>query len=175
MQFILFNEKEKQQYSNEIYEITRICDKDFVPPLSARSSTLQKNFSKVSDGGSIDEYFVQMMEQKVLGVIEDGVLLGFVSFKENYCDGTIDENTVPNIYVSTVMLSPQARGRRLTACAYEHLFNSVYKDYNVYTRTWSTNGAHIRILEKFGFRELKRIKDDRGENIDTVYFEKLRK
>ena len=52
---------------------------------------------------------------------------------------------------------------------YSYLFEK-YSDRPIFTRTWSTNLAHIKILEKFGFSEHLRIKNHRGENIDTVYF-----
>jgi ribosomal protein S18 acetylase RimI-like enzyme len=53
---------------------------------------------------------------------------------------------------------------------YDHLFNEKYADRNIFTRTWSTNTAHISILKKYNFREIHRIENDRGEGIDTVYF-----
>lgn len=39
-------------------------------------------------------------------------------------------------------------------------------------RTWSTNGAQEHILDKLGYSLVRRLKDDRGEGIDTVYFVK---
>ena len=39
-------------------------------------------------------------------------------------------------------------------------------------RTWSTNGAQEHILDKLGYGLVRRLKDDRGEGIDTVYFVK---
>jgi RimJ/RimL family protein N-acetyltransferase len=57
---------------------------------------------------------------------------------------------------------------------YEHLFFTLFPTHHLFTRTWSTNAAHIAILGKFGFSQIARIENDRGEGIDTVYFAKKR-
>ena len=54
---------------------------------------------------------------------------------------------------------------------YASLFEE-YKDVNIFTRTWSTNMAHIKILSKFDFEKMSVIENDRGEGIDKVYFKK---
>jgi len=46
----------------------------------------------------------------------------------------------------------------------------LYPERFICTRTWHTNGAHIHILDTFGFREIARLKDHRGPGLDTVYF-----
>ena len=110
------------------------------------------------------------MEQKILAMLENGKLLGFVSFRENFTSDVVKEETLPNIYISTLVVRSEARGMGLTKKAYAYLFESLYPERHVFTRTWSTNNAHIRILSGFGFSELKRIPNDRGAGIDTVYY-----
>ena len=78
---------------------------------------------------------------------------------------------MPNIYISTLLVTPCGRGQGLTRKMYEFLFNE-YKNANVFTRTWSTNEAHIKILLGFGFETIKVLENDRGNGIDTVYFKK---
>ena len=82
---------------------------------------------------------------------------------------------MPNIYLSTLVLSAESRGKGITKKLYAHLFNELYPEKNIFTRTWSTNAPHIKILDYFGFDEMVRIKNDRGNGIDTVYFENRRK
>jgi ribosomal protein S18 acetylase RimI-like enzyme len=135
---------------------------------------LQKNLESLKGNGDVSEYFEEMMKHKILGFIENNKIIGFVSFRENYLNDVITSQSLPNIYLSTLILSPSARGMGLTQKAYAHLFNELYPKYNVYTRTWSTNFAHVKILGRFDFTEFFRIKNDRGESIDTVYFEKIR-
>ena len=171
MEFILLNEQQKELYSKEIIRLMTLSDKDFVPPLSSRSSTLQKNLVGETATGDVTPYFNEMIKQQVLGFFEDGVFLGFVSFKLNYTNDVISENTLPNVYLSTLVLAEEARGKKVTVRAYDHIFNTLYPNHSIYTRTWSTNIPHTKILSKFDFSELKRIKNDRGDGIDTVYFE----
>lgn len=172
MQFTILTDNQKQQYKNDIIEIMNICDADFVPPLSSRSSTTQSDLKAGEyDKNGILNYYSEMEKQYILAAIEDdSTLLGFVSYKQNYQSEIVTKT--PNIYISTLMLHPASRGKRLTSKMYEHLFFNLYPDCRIYTRTWSTNAAHIKILSDFGITEFHRIKNDRGEGIDTVYFTK---
>ena len=166
----LLSEEEKIKYSAEILEMMRISDKDFVPPLSSRSSTTQSNLSGEGAGG-IELYFSEMIKQNVLGAFEGEKLFGIVSFRENYETDIVKD--LPNIYISTLFLHPESRGRGVTKQLYSYLFFDLYKDRNIFTRTWSTNLAHIKILDFFGFELFHRIENDRGEGIDTVYFKRM--
>ena len=96
------------------------------------------------------------------------------SYKENYSCAEISPKELPNIYISTLIVSPNARGKGVTKALYGKLF-SEYENINIFTRTWSTNIAHIKILEKYGFKVIQVIKDDRGNGIDTIYFKKVHK
>lgn len=170
MIFKILTEQDKSLYKQTILEIMRLCDNDFIPPLSARNSTTQKSLigGKSTEEGLIS-YMTEMLSQVVLGSFENNNLIGFVSFKENYLSDVILDSDLPNIYLSTLMLNKEARGKRLTQQMYDYLFNVVYPDRSIFTRTWSTNIAHLKILEKFNFSLIKTIKNDRGNGIDTVY------
>lgn len=175
MEFKVLSEQEKSLYSKQIIEMMEISDKDFVPPLSARSGTLQKDLkSGQSLKSGVLSYYEQMNTQKIICAIENGLVLGFVSYIEDYVNDVITADNLPNIYLSTLVLRPQARGQNLTYRMYDHLFNTLYAERSIFTRTWSTNIAHLKILSKFDFSELARKKDDRGQGIDTVYYCKKR-
>lgn len=175
MVFELLTEAQKLQYQEQILEMLRQSDKEFIPPLSARSSTTQAD---LSGGNATQEgvfpYFKEMRKQQILGAFEDGVLLAFVSFRENYTNDSVHVEC-PNIYLSTLVMRPEARGKHLTQDMYRHLFFDLYPTCHIYTRTWSTNMAHITILGRFGFREHCRLENDRGPGLDTVYFALERK
>lgn len=173
MEFTILNKKQKSLYSSDILNMMEFCDNDFVPPLSKRKSTTQSNLTPGAEdcyNSGITYYHEEMMKQEILAAVLDEKLLGFVSFKENMSFKNIKTKDIPNIYISTLILHPNARGKGITAKMYDYLFNVLFLDRNIYTRTWSTNTAHIKILNKFGFKEIDRITDDRGEGIDTVYF-----
>ena len=174
MEFRVLNDAEKSQYREELLEILSINDKNFIPPLSQRSSTTQSNLQGDADKADILPYFEKMMEQNILAMFFEGKLVGFVSFIDNYVSPVVTAETHPNIYLSTLALRPETRGMGATKKAYAYLFFERYPHCSIYTRTWSTNGPHIHILDGFGFGELKRLPNDRGEGIDTVYFYKNR-
>ena len=58
---------------------------------------------------------------------------------------------------------------------YEHLFDTLRPRHSCFTRTWSTNAAHIAILTRMGFSLTKRVENDRAIGIDSVYFGLIRK
>lgn len=174
MEYKLLTKDEQEKYYDQIFEMMVAGDKDFIPPLSARSSTTQKDFSHTE--GSMEglkSYFEEMKAQRFMVCLDGDVLVCFLSFKENFTNDKISEKDLPNIYMSTLIMRPQYRGQKVTQTLYEKLFD-IYSHASVFTRTWSTNIAHIKILGKFRFETIATLKDDRGKGIDTVYFAKRR-
>ena len=169
MEFCILNDIQKEQYKEELFKILTQNDTAFVPPLSQRSGTTQTDFGQQHNPNGVADYLEQMLTQQIVGVFLENKLVGFVSYIENR---EADAFCLPNIYLSTLVLQPETRGMGITKKLYHHLFNELYPERNVYTRTWSTNIAHIKILMGFGFEEYKRIPDDRGQDIDTVYYAK---
>ena len=166
---------EPDKYYDQLMAMLIEADDDFVPPLSARYSNKQDDltsFEKTSDG--FKKYLEGMLHGKLIAAVENGKICGFVSYTEDLLFKHIDESKLPNIYINTLIVSKDCRGRGITKLMYDELFET-YKHANIYTRTWSTNNAHIKILGKYGFGTLAVLKDDRGPGIDTVYFEKKAK
>ena len=168
MELRILTEAEQVAFGSQILEMLTASDKEFVPPLSARSSTTQQ----VLSGGEgspegILQYYNQLQTQKVMAAVEGDTLLAFVSYIENYENDTVVQ--LPNIYLSTLVMRPEARGKGLTKRLYAQLF-AAYAPAPVFTRTWSTNTPHLRILDYFGFETIKVLPDHRGKGIDTVYF-----
>ncbi len=171
MEIRILSREEQEQIYAPAYGMLEAADEEFVPPLSSRSSSTQQNFSKREKGSSIEKYFEQLKEQRFAAVFEEGNLIAFVSYRENYTCSHIPPEELPNIYLSTLVVSPDARGKGVTTALYGKLF-SAYGNVSVFTRTWSTNIAHIKILQKYGFGVHKVLENDRGNGIDTVYFKK---
>lgn len=171
MELKILSKAEKENFREEIIALLIESDEDFLPPLSSRGSTRDKTFSaEKANSGGVLSYYNAMNSQELLAATQEDRLVGFVSFYENYEGGK-----APNIYVSTLVVAKSARGAGLTTQMYDYLFNGVFADRYIYTRTWSTNIAHTKILSRFNFTEARRIKDDRGEGIDTVYYERAAK
>ena len=172
MELLLMDEACKARYRDDILSMLTAADQDFVPPLSARFSPSQTDFSKTTLAHGVQTYFEDMCREQMLGAFEGEKLLGFVTFVENLVRPPVD--TLPNLYICTLLVKPEARGKHLTKRMYEYLFDQLFPRHSLFTRTWSTNAAHIAILQSFGFALLERIENDRGANIDTVYFGKIR-
>ncbi|MBR2897410.1 MAG: GNAT family N-acetyltransferase [Oscillospiraceae bacterium] len=172
MEIRILTESEQERYENAILAMLTEGDAEFVPPLSTRTSTTQSDLNgKMKGTGGVLSYFAAVKKQRILAATEEDKLVGFVSFKENFVDERIGEEYLPNIYISTLLVAPEGRGKGLTRRMYEVLF-AEYEHANVFTRTWSTNEAHIKILSKFGFETMLVLKNHRGNGIDTVYFKK---
>lgn len=170
MEIRILNTTEHEKYYKQIKNMLVIADSEFVPPLSQRCSTTQADMTPNSNGG-IENYFNEMKNQRFVVAVENDELLGFVSYRENHTSDDIEPDYVPNIYISTLIVSSNARGKGLTRRMYDHLFQTYSSSY-ILTRTWSTNIAHIKILEQYGFTTHKVLIDHRGKGIDTVYFVK---
>ncbi len=156
----------------DVWEMLNEAEGDFVPPLSQRSSSTQQiltGSAQRTDG--VQSYFAQLKTQRFAAVFEEGKCIAFVSYKEDYTCDQISEETLPNIYLTTLIVRKEFRGRGVTTALYEKLF-SHYANVNIFTRTWSTNHAHIRVLQKYAFSVLTVLPNHRGPGTDTVYFVK---
>ena len=176
MEFLLFESLYDTAYQLQVYELLKKCDQEFVPPLSQRTSTTQRVLgdSASDERGEPRSYFRQLCGQSAILAVEQGRVLGFMSYRERHvCEDVQD--LVITIYVTTIIVDPPHRGQKLTQRMYQKLLDIAQRrDLPVSTRTWSTNDAHIKVLSRLGFYELLRIRDGRGQGIDTVYFRKDR-
>ena len=158
-------------YDRQILGLLEQADGEFIPPLSSRGSTTQQNLSSTQavSAGVLD-YYDTMAQQPAILAIENGRCLGFMAFKIDYdCPQTPG---FPNLYASTCVVSPQARGKGLMQGFYEKMM-AVFPNHSIFTRTWHTNFAHLRVLEKLGFTLTHRLPEHRGPNLDTVYYTKF--
>ena len=78
-------------------------------------------------------------------------------------------------YLTTLCVQPEYRGQGISEVMYAEAEKDIaakFPESRITLRTWSTNGAQEHILKKLGYDLVKRLKNDRGEGIDTVYFVK---
>ena len=165
-------------FRDGIRSILEECDDEFVPPLSERTSPWQTGFTgngiaPMADG--IGSYMGNMEEESFLVMTERGsdVPLAFLAYMPGHVHPEeTDGETVD--YVSTICTRHAHRGHGVARRLYEALEQFACHDVIV-VRTWSTNLAHVHVLESMGYSEHRRIADDRGPGIDTIYFCKRRK
>lgn len=154
-----------------------------MPSLSSRNSTKQVDFNLIynTDNKPI-EYFKKITEQHNILAIEDGIVIGFMSFIYNYDRNELfNKNNIDDInnYISTICVKKEFRRKGITGKMYEYIENVLPKDtasQYVSTRTWSTNIAHINLLKKRNYDNTYIMKNDRtledGTKVDTLYFGK---
>jgi len=166
------------EIKEQIWQILCECDKEFIPALSARESSTQGN---LNNNTSLDvkpqSYFENMITQNFILAIDEetGSLVGFMTFRSNYhCEELKDY--APSNYITTICVKKDYRNHGITKGFYEVILENVedaeLASNFVTTRTWSTNDAHIHLLNKLGFINCTTLKNHRGEGIDTVYFAK---
>lgn len=175
LQIIMADVLEEGQ-KKDIYSILKAVDTEFVPPLSARSSTRQNSFeqSVPEEKNEPEVYYESMIEQHFVLALTEGKVIGFLSYiPQHSVRYPMRNEQVTADYISTIAVLPEYRGQGITRRMYElFLKNSQAK--NVVTRTWSLNHAHLHILAAMKFTLAETIPDDRGPGIDTVYYQKTR-
>jgi len=161
-------------FEDSVFEMLQVLDQEFLPPLSTRNSIKDANFVNQDDLGSLRQYFDSMIEQKILLLICNATVSGFLSFRTNYTIPGL--NTPTGVYISTIGILETARGRGFAKLLYkrlsEYLRNSPELVQVMTTRTWSTNFAHLKLLGKLGFEEVNRVSNGGGDGIDTVVYVK---
>ena len=158
-----------------VWSLMQLADTEFIPPLSSRQSPKDTALDHGCAKGQTQpvEYFREMSKQPIILARLNDKVIGFMSYKTNYDVPEISKKV--HAYVSTIIVDPTVRGRKVTTRLYQHLLDILCTPVQeapvlVATRTWSTNLNHLTILERLGFQCVFRKKDGRGEGIDTVVY-----
>ena len=167
---IISVEKLSEEQEQLVYQICVKADTDFVPPLSARTDTIQKfkDIPNVPNSNGPKVFFEEIKKEQFIFIINDGKIEGFMSFIKDY-ELHLDDEIIICDYITTIIIDSKNRNKGYTKKMYDAIL-SERKDRNIGTRTWSTNHSHLHILDKLGFKLVRTDKDDRGKNIDSVYY-----
>ena len=167
---IISVEKLSEEQEQLVYQICVKADTDFVPPLSARTDTIQKfkDIPNVPNSNGPKIFFEEIKKEQFIFIINDGKIEGFMSFIKDY-ELHLDDEIIICDYITTIIIDSKNRNKGYTKKMYDVILNE-RKGRNIGTRTWSTNHSHLHILDKLGFKLVRTDKDDRGINIDSVYY-----
>lgn len=160
----------------DIWNILLACDHDFMPPLSERTSSCQKDLLQRGAGESDGphRYFEELMKQEFVIFESRGQVQGFLSYRLHWQTELFPSRD--SIYITTVCVPKELRGQGIASSLYRALEEEAAdagKTVPLAIRTWSTNRAQLSLLGKLGYRVAARLADDRGQGIDTLYFWKL--
>ena len=175
----MLNEENKKKVEHELWDILCEIDYEFIPPLSYRNSTTYKFGSKEKRIGNTDKpeaYFETLLAQEIIVCKKksNNQVIGLMSFIPNY-NLQIKHKNFVCYYVTTVGVTKRERGNGITNQFYkkvEKILKTQGTSKFIATRTWSTNKPHIKILSNLGYIPIYTSKNDRGYEIDTVYFAK---
>ena len=142
---------EPTSYADGIRRLLDDADDEFVPSLTAENRTGVTRSNDEEWFTSIEEYVQAAMDRELLVALDGDSVVGMISFEPIEEMPTLDGYT-PTNYVTEIVVAPTHRNSGIS------------------TKTWSTNHAHIAILDNLGFECVTRIPDDRGDGIDTVYY-----
>ena len=157
------------RHAVEVRRLLESCGDEFMPPLSTRMSTHQTDLRCLEGTGTRPgEYFSELSHQPFALALSDGRVVAFLSFIEGY-PVMRGEKRLVTTYVTTICVAPEWRHRGIATGLYRVLERCSSSRY-FSVRTWSTNAAQMTLLQSLGYRELARIRDDRGEGIDTVFY-----
>lgn len=159
-------------YRSDVRRLLAAADDSFVPPLTAPERT---EMSRAGDGPAstdLDSYVAACLDRPMVGAVGDGQLVGFASF-EPLVDSEPFAAFTPTNHLTVLVVEEACRNQGLATEFYHYLFESLPADRHqpaVSTKTWSTNEAHLAILDALGFECTHRVPDDRAPGVDTVYY-----
>ena len=117
-----FKRIQNKEILKDILELLTLCDRKFVPPLSARNSTTQSLLSGNQAGTPVPyEYFENIRRAPAFVAMEEGKTVGFMSLKRNYVCPEIPPAMTPNVYITTIIVHPRYRNQGITNQMYSAL------------------------------------------------------
>lgn len=169
----LLDDKGKEKYRDQIISMLNCYGDEFVPPLTKRGSTIQKDFRGSDEGETVERYAESLLSHEVMVATIKGyseeIVVGLAGFIRN-CE-VVPPRRLGGLYVTTILMDKAYRGLGVARRFYDRIFKEADKTASfTLVRTWTGNDTHIGLLEKIGFKEVRRFKDDRGEGIDTILF-----
>ncbi|OVE84837.1 GNAT family N-acetyltransferase [Natronolimnobius baerhuensis] len=171
IRFVDASAREREQAA--IRQLLVDADESFVPPLTgANRATVSRSDD---EGGStdIDGYVDRCVSRPLLGAFDGDDLVGFSSFHELTTADALEGYT-PATHVEILIVDEGFRNRGIATRLYRALLEenvpASHRHPYVATKTWSTNHAHIAILEELSFECVERLPDDRKPGVDTVYY-----
>lgn len=169
----LLDDKGKEKYRDQIVSMLNCYSDEFVPPLTKRDSTVQKDFNGPDEGETVERYAESLLSHEVLVAtikgFQEEIVVGLASFIRNF--EVVPPRRLGGLYVTTILMDKAYRGLGVARRFYDRIFKEADNTgYFTLIRTWTGNEIHISLLEKIGFREVQRFKNDRGKGVDTIIF-----
>lgn len=154
-------------YVSGVEQILVANNNDFIPSLYDRieyDGTLEEKVSFQMKGKLEEGYHY------ILALNESNEIVGFTEVKEGV--SLVHNEDLRALNVGTSAIHKDLQGKGVAKMLYSFLDNLAI-EFNVdvvVRRTWSTNIRQLKLYDKFGYEEIERIPNLRGEGIDSVRF-----
>lgn len=152
---------------DEIAELCKLCNNEFVPPLSHRYKTTQMSYAGSKPNDNVLEYIDSMRDFHFVYAVDNGDVIGFLSYKPDQ-----EFNGKKGDYICCCIINPKYRNRHIATGLFQLLPSRVAGNKMLFGKTWSTNKASAALYTHAGFALDSILKDDRGEGVDTHYYVK---
>lgn len=159
--------KKESEYIKEIENILISNNEDFMPTL----------YERINYKGTLSEKVNFQVKEKIkagynyiLALNENNEVIGFTEVMIG--DTIINNNPIKIINVGTSAISKDLHGNGIAKMLYSFLDELALKmEIDViFRKTWSLNVKQLKLYEKFGYKEIERQVNARGQNNDLVYF-----
>ncbi len=163
---------EPATYSSDIRQLLEAANDSFLPPLTDLSRAELSRASGQPGPTDIDSYHRACVDRPMIGVLDGNQLVGFASF-EPMIDSEPLADYTPTNHLTVLVVDESYRNQGLATKCYDYLLESLpaaHRQPAVSTKTWSTNSAHLAILESLDFTCVHRVENDRARGVDTVYY-----
>jgi ribosomal protein S18 acetylase RimI-like enzyme len=160
------------EHKDDLWHVLEATDHDFVPPLSARAPTTLGKIEPAHVAFALPiEHLEFQLGLHVILAKQGQRVMGFLSFLPDFHHDMIDKMD-SCVLIDTVAVMPSMRRSVVRRELYKALFASAefQRHTNAVLHMWSTNQSHCALIESIGFREIRRIVDDRGPGIDTLIY-----
>ncbi|MBN1466159.1 GNAT family N-acetyltransferase [candidate division KSB1 bacterium] len=162
------------EISATVWQLVKMCDEEFVPPLRSRDSTIAGHLSTSLTGSEEPvSYFDMLKSQHLLIARFSPSVVGFLSFRHDHV--AAEWAGFPSNYITTICVHKDHRRKGVGAALYrtilERLPDALTSHYTT-TRTWDGNEGHIQLLRSMGFQLVRHVVNDRGGGIGSSYWVK---
>ena len=162
--------------SASVWHLVKMCDKEFVPPLSSRNSTVSRNLKNellITTDEPVT-YFEMLKTQYLLIARYLNAIVGFMSFRNRYSADELN-GWNPSNYITTICIDKNYRKHGIGSALYRTILNRLPNELKcdfTSTRTWEGNDQHLVLLRSIGFHLVYYAENDRGLGIGSLYWVK---
>jgi len=159
-------------YRSDIRRLLTAANESFLPPLTDPSRAEMSRASGQAPSTDIDSHVDGCVDRPMVGALDGDQLVGFASF-EPMVDSEPLADYTPTNHLTVLVVDEAYRNQGLATDLYGYLFESLPPNQQqpaISTKTWSTNDAHLAILDSLDFTCVASVKNDRAPGVDTVYY-----